>query len=204
MLATPYTPGQGTPDAAGTVEAESVVPFPRSASSRRPTREAHARPPTFHPRRHARPGRCSGRRSRLFAAPLPRRPPPPSRSRSPLRSAPAPRRCSSKAKRQVIFLKVRGAITGSTVPCTPDVRRHMPLRRVARRGRDDQQYSSGHHLRRSRRSSGGLGSCVSSPSRHGPSVGPGVFADAVRDAGHELVEWPVQLERPGRPRAPTR
>jgi GMP synthase (glutamine-hydrolysing) len=28
---------------------------------------------------------------------------------------------------------------------------------------------------------------------HGPSVGPGVFADAVADAGHELVEWPVQL-----------
>jgi len=28
---------------------------------------------------------------------------------------------------------------------------------------------------------------------HGPSVGPGVFADAVDGAGHELVEWPVQL-----------
>ena len=28
---------------------------------------------------------------------------------------------------------------------------------------------------------------------HGPSVGPGVFADAMQDAGHELVEWPVQL-----------
>jgi GMP synthase-like glutamine amidotransferase len=28
---------------------------------------------------------------------------------------------------------------------------------------------------------------------HGPSVGPGVFADAVRESGHELVEWPVQL-----------
>lgn len=28
---------------------------------------------------------------------------------------------------------------------------------------------------------------------HGPSVGPGVFADAVRDAGHELVEWQVPL-----------
>jgi GMP synthase (glutamine-hydrolysing) len=28
---------------------------------------------------------------------------------------------------------------------------------------------------------------------HGPSVGPGVFADAVQEAGHELVEWPVQL-----------
>ena len=28
---------------------------------------------------------------------------------------------------------------------------------------------------------------------HGPSVGPGVFADAVQDDGHELVEWPVQL-----------
>jgi GMP synthase (glutamine-hydrolysing) len=28
---------------------------------------------------------------------------------------------------------------------------------------------------------------------HGPSVGPGVFGDAVEDAGHELVEWAVQL-----------
>ena len=28
---------------------------------------------------------------------------------------------------------------------------------------------------------------------HGPSVGPGVFADAIRDAGHELVEWQVPL-----------
>ena len=28
---------------------------------------------------------------------------------------------------------------------------------------------------------------------HGPSVGPGVFGDAVQAAGHELVEWPVQL-----------
>jgi GMP synthase (glutamine-hydrolysing) len=28
---------------------------------------------------------------------------------------------------------------------------------------------------------------------HGPSVGPGVFADAVQDDSHELVEWPVQL-----------
>ena len=28
---------------------------------------------------------------------------------------------------------------------------------------------------------------------HGPSVGTGVFGDAIRDAGHELVVWPVQL-----------
>ncbi|MGI9112637.1 MAG: type 1 glutamine amidotransferase [Gaiellaceae bacterium] len=28
---------------------------------------------------------------------------------------------------------------------------------------------------------------------HGPSVGAGVFGDAVRDAGHELVEWCVPL-----------
>ncbi|HUH16251.1 MAG TPA: type 1 glutamine amidotransferase [Gaiellaceae bacterium] len=28
---------------------------------------------------------------------------------------------------------------------------------------------------------------------HGPSVGPGVFADAVVAAGHELVEWQVPL-----------
>lgn len=32
---------------------------------------------------------------------------------------------------------------------------------------------------------------------HGPSVGPGVFRDAVRDAGHELVGWSVpDAERP--------
>lgn len=32
---------------------------------------------------------------------------------------------------------------------------------------------------------------------HGPSVGPGVFGEAVRDAGHELVGWDVpQAERP--------
>ena len=28
---------------------------------------------------------------------------------------------------------------------------------------------------------------------HGPSVGPGVFADAVRDAGHELAKWQVPV-----------
>ena len=28
---------------------------------------------------------------------------------------------------------------------------------------------------------------------HGPSVGPGVFEDAARDDGHELVEWQVPL-----------
>ena len=29
---------------------------------------------------------------------------------------------------------------------------------------------------------------------HGPSVGPGVFEDAVRDGGHELVEWQVPVD----------
>jgi anthranilate synthase/aminodeoxychorismate synthase-like glutamine amidotransferase len=29
---------------------------------------------------------------------------------------------------------------------------------------------------------------------HGPSVGPGVFEDAARDGGHELVEWQVPVE----------
>jgi len=28
---------------------------------------------------------------------------------------------------------------------------------------------------------------------HGPSVGPGVFADAIQDGGHELLEWQVPL-----------
>ena len=28
---------------------------------------------------------------------------------------------------------------------------------------------------------------------HGPSVGPGVFADAIAAGGHELTEWQVPL-----------
>ena len=69
VLATPYNPGKGTPNAAGTVEAQSVVAFPRSVDDRQADAEAHeggrhARDP----RRRARPGRCSG-----DAAALPRR-----------------------------------------------------------------------------------------------------------------------------------
>jgi hypothetical protein len=36
LLATPYTPGRGTPNAAGSVEAQSVVGFPRSVTLRKP------------------------------------------------------------------------------------------------------------------------------------------------------------------------
>ncbi|MGZ8782943.1 MAG: hypothetical protein ACXWZB_05540 [Gaiellaceae bacterium] len=37
VLATPYNPGRGTPNAAGSVEAQSVISFPRTLSLRRPT-----------------------------------------------------------------------------------------------------------------------------------------------------------------------
>ena len=37
VLATPYNPGMGTPNTAGSVEAQSVVPFPRSVKLARPT-----------------------------------------------------------------------------------------------------------------------------------------------------------------------
>ena len=39
---------------------------------------------------------------------------------------------------------------------------------------------------------------------HGPSVGPGVFGEAVRDAGHDLVEWRVPASGAQPPEAPTR
>ena len=90
VLATPYNPGQGTPNAAGTVEAQSVVAFPRSVKIAPADAEAHEdRGDARHPRRRAHAGRCPG-----DAAALPRRgrrprPPAPSRSRSPVRSSPA-------------------------------------------------------------------------------------------------------------------
>ena len=37
MLATPYVPGQGRANAAGSIEAQSVIPFPRTLSLRKPT-----------------------------------------------------------------------------------------------------------------------------------------------------------------------
>ena len=40
LLATPYNPGRGTPNAAGSVEAQSVVGFPRSATLRKPAVKA--------------------------------------------------------------------------------------------------------------------------------------------------------------------
>jgi hypothetical protein len=36
VLATPYTPGRGTPNAAGSVEAQSVIAFPRVLTLRKP------------------------------------------------------------------------------------------------------------------------------------------------------------------------
>ena len=40
VLATPYNPGRGTPNAAGSVEAQSVVGFPRSVTLRKPAVKA--------------------------------------------------------------------------------------------------------------------------------------------------------------------
>ena len=40
MLATPYTPGLGSPNAASTIEAQSVIGFPRSATLRKPAVKA--------------------------------------------------------------------------------------------------------------------------------------------------------------------
>ena len=40
MLATPYTPGLGSPNAAGTIEAQSVIGFPRSVTLRKPAVKA--------------------------------------------------------------------------------------------------------------------------------------------------------------------
>ena len=69
VLATPYNPGQGTANAAGSVEAQSLVAFPRSVTLGKPKLKltkgcGHAR----HPRQRAHAGGCSG-----DAAALPRR-----------------------------------------------------------------------------------------------------------------------------------
>ena len=118
LLATPYTPGRGTPNAAGSVEAQSVVGFPRSATLRKPAVKAVRGFVTL---------RLAG------AANLPAGAPATLRLYRGAKSASGASivlrksgnaysgtlRIKQTAKAQVVFLQTRATVAAGTVPCTP-------------------------------------------------------------------------------------
>ena len=118
VLATPYNPGKGTPNAAGSVEAQSVVGFPRSATLRKPAVKAIKGFVTL---------RISGATNLPAGAPATLRLYRGSKSASSgsivLRSSgnaySGTLRIKQTKKAQVVFLQTRANVAAGTSPCTP-------------------------------------------------------------------------------------
>ena len=119
VQATPYNPGQGTPNAAGTVEAQSVVAFPRSATLAKPTVKLTKTVATLSIRGDVLAPAGAPATLRLFRGTAPAA----TTGSVTLKTSGAKYsgtlKIARKAKRQIVYLKVRGAITAGTVPCTP-------------------------------------------------------------------------------------
>lgn len=115
LLATPYTPGRGTPNQAGSVEAQSVIGFPRSVTLRRPAVPKAVR--GFVTLR-------IGGTANLPAAGtlrLYRGARSPSSASILLRGAPAfsgSLRIKQTTRAQTVFLQVRATVPAGTVACT--------------------------------------------------------------------------------------
>ena len=178
----PTSPARARANAAGTVEAQSVIAFPRSAVPPQADGEAHEGLATLTLRGDVR----SAHRGAGNAPALPRQ--------AAGRLTPSVTLTKSgtsysrhaadqaTAKPQIVFLQAQGGRRGRHGPRAR--RRSASVRRRHARGcRRAQRH-------RPLRDPGSVGSppCVivaAHPRRH---VGPGVFADAVRAAGHELVD----------------
>ncbi len=118
VSATPYRPGLGQPNAAGSVEAQSVIAFPRSVTLRKPAVKAVNGFVTL---------RIGG------AANLPTGAPATLRLYRGAKSASGASivlrksgnaytgtlRIKQTAKAQVVFLQTRASVAAGTVPCTP-------------------------------------------------------------------------------------
>jgi hypothetical protein len=118
VLATPYTPGRGTPNAAGSVEAQSVVAFPRTLALRKPA---------VRPVRNVVTLRIAGVAGLPAGVPATLRlyrgtRTPSTRSIALTKSGNGflgTLRVRQTAKAQTLVLQVRAAVAGGTVPCTP-------------------------------------------------------------------------------------
>jgi len=117
VLATPYNPGKGTPNAAGSVEAQSIVGFPRSLALRKPTVKAGKGTATVSIRGTAtlpagaaasvvlyRGAKTAGQRSAVL--------------RVSGTSVSGTLRIKQTAKAQTVFLQARATVAAGTAACT--------------------------------------------------------------------------------------
>ena len=116
VLATPYNPGRGTPNAAGSVEAQSVIGFPRTVTLRKPAVPKAVRGFVTL--------RISGTANLPAAGTLRlyRGAKSPSSASILLRGTPAfsgSLRIKQTTRAQTLFLQVRATVAAGTVACTP-------------------------------------------------------------------------------------
>ena len=116
VLATPYNPGTGTPNAAGSVEAQSVIGFPRSVTLRNPAVKEARGTVTLELGGVANlPGAATLRLYRGAKSPS-------SPSVVLAKSGSAysgTLRIKQTGKAQVVFLQARATLAAGTVPCMP-------------------------------------------------------------------------------------
>lgn len=121
VLATPYTPNTGRPNPAGSVEAQSVVSFPRSVTLARPALGKPVKG-VYTLRIRATVGVPTGTTAQLRlyrgAAASATKATAVTLRRLNATTAGAAFKVRQTARRQVIFLKVRGSIRGGTQTCT--------------------------------------------------------------------------------------
>jgi hypothetical protein len=119
VLATPYNPGKGTPNAAATVEAQSVVAFPRGVTVARPTLKLTKTVATLAIRGGVTAPAGVPVTLRLYRGATQAA----TTGSVTLKASGAKYsgtlRIARKAKRQIVYLKVRGTLAAGTVPCTP-------------------------------------------------------------------------------------
>ncbi len=119
VLATPYNPGQGTPNAAGTVEAQSVVPFPRSLKLVRPALRLTSNMATLAVRGDVLTPAGTPVTLRLFRGTVATANTGSITLRKSGSAYSGALKVTRQATRQILFLKVRGTIAGGTAQCTP-------------------------------------------------------------------------------------
>ena len=133
VLATPYTPNTGRSNPAGSVEAQSVIAFPRSVVLSRPTVRTNRGFATLAIRGNVLAPAGAPVTLRLYRGTRPPRRC--ARSRC-ARSATATRgtlRIRQTARRQVVFLRTRGDDPGRHRAVHGDLRRRRASRRTVRR-----------------------------------------------------------------------
>lgn len=118
VLATPYTPGRGTPNAAGSVEAQSVVGFPRSVILAKPAVRQVRGTASLLIKAAAQLPTGASATLRLYRGAKSA-----SSSSIVLRKSgngySGTLRIKQTAKAQVVFLQTRANVAAGTAPCTP-------------------------------------------------------------------------------------